>query len=88
MSESAMQQVPEDHPLKKAWDAYVKTPEYQNSLHWAMTIEPMIQAGDPDAKMKRYGLMPVEQRQQHVFGSLWSAFSAGFEASGGKRHSA
>lgn len=68
---------PADSPLMLAWKAYQTTDEFKNSLHWAMTIAPMLQAGDPEAERKRYSLMPVEQSEQHVMGSLWAAFCAG-----------
>lgn len=69
--------VPADDPLMVAWGAYQGTESFKNSLRWAMTIQPMLQAGDPDAERKRYGLMPVEQRERHVMGALWAAFVAG-----------
>ncbi len=73
-----------DHPLKKAWDAYKATEDYANSKGWALQTSPMIQVGDPDAERKRrYELMPFDQRERHVEGSLWSAFVAGFSAAGG-----
>ena len=61
-----------------AWEAYKATPDYANSKHWAMTIQPMMFTGDPESK--RYGLMPIEQREQHVEGSLWAAFLQGWQA--------
>jgi len=76
--------VPKDSDLAKAWAAYKDTHDYRNSKHWALTVAPMIQVGDPDADRKRYSLMPIEQREQHVEGSLWGAFMAGFTAAGGK----
>jgi hypothetical protein len=72
--------VPADHPLMLAWNAYKETEEFKNSKKWALTIAPMIQAGDPDAERKRFSLMPIEQRETHVDGSLWAAFMAGFAA--------
>lgn len=75
---------PKDSELSKAWEAYRDTEDYRNSKHWAMTIAPMIQVGDPDADRKRYSLMPVDQRERHIEGSLWAAFMAGFGAAGGK----
>ena len=70
--------VPDDHPMMIAWKAYMATDDYKNSKHWAMTIAPMLQHGDPDADRKRYSLMPVEQRERHVEGSLWAAFIEGW----------
>lgn len=72
--------VPEDHPLMVAWKVYKETAEFKNSKKWALTIAPMIQAGDPDAERKRFSLMPIEQREVYVEGSLWAAFMAGFSA--------
>jgi len=67
--------------MKIAWDAYQATESFANSKKWALTIAPMIQAGDPDGEMKRAcEIMPLEQRDRHVQGSLWAAFVAGFYA--------
>jgi len=71
---------PEDHPLMIAWNSHKQTDEYKNSKHWALAIQPMIQVGDPDADRKRYQLMPVDQREQHIEGSLWAVFCAGYNA--------
>ena len=84
MSASASTPCPDNHPLTVAFKKYEATDDFKNSKHWAMTVAPMIQAGDPDAERKRYSLMPVEQRERHILGSLWAAFSAGFAAAGGK----
>lgn len=77
-----MSLVPADHPLMKAWEGYRATNEYQNSKRWALRIAPMVSPDDPDAERKRLSLMPIDQREQHVEGSLWAAFSAGFTAAG------
>lgn len=74
---------PSDSDLMKAWKAHQDTDAYRNSRHWALTIAPMVQAGDPEGERKRYGLMPVEQRERHIEGSLWAAFLAGWNAAGG-----
>jgi hypothetical protein len=71
---------PADHPMMLAWEAYKETEAFKNSKHWAMTVAPMIQVGDPDAERKRYELMPAEQRSRHVDGSLWAAFVQGWTA--------
>jgi len=72
--------LPKDHPLMQAWEKYKASEDFKNSLGWAMQIAPMVQAGDPDGEAKRrFELMPREQREQHVIGSLWAAFSAGFD---------
>lgn len=78
-----MVQLPADDPMMQAWAAYKATPEYKNSVRWALTIAPMLQAGDPEAETKRLSLAPIEQRTQHVEGSMWAAFSAGFRATEG-----
>lgn len=73
--------VPADDPLRVAWDAYKATPEYANSKAWALHIAPIVQAAAPDAEHKRrFEIMPFEQRERHVEGSLWGAFVAGFNA--------
>jgi len=73
-----------DHPLKKAWDAYRATEDYANSKGWALQISPMVQVDDPDAERKRrHEIMPFDQRERHVEGTLWAAFLAGFSAAGG-----
>lgn len=72
-----------DSPLMIAWEAYKQTEEFKNTLHWALTIAPMIQAGDPQAERRRYELMPLEQREGHVIGALWAAFMQGFQSSVG-----
>lgn len=80
MPSDTMSPTPKDHPMKKAWDAFKATEEFRNSRRWALTIAPMIQAGDPDAQRKRLSLMPIEQREQHVDGALWNAFVHGWRA--------
>lgn len=75
---STQQALPKDHPLMLAWEAYKQTEEYKNAKHWALTIQPMIQATDPEAERKRYSLMPIEQRERHIEGSLWAMFYAGW----------
>lgn len=77
----AMQPVPNDDPVMIAWRAYIATDDYQNSKNWALQIAPMVHAGDPDGELKRrHELMPFGQRAQHVEGSLWAAFIAGWAA--------
>lgn len=72
--------VAKDDPLSIAWEAYRATANYKSAKHWALVIAPLIQAGHPDAERLRYGLMPIDQRENHVEGSLWAAFLAGYEA--------
>jgi hypothetical protein len=64
--------VPDDDPLMIAWKAYIATADFKNSKHWAMRIR---------AERTDYEIMPFEQREQHVMGSLWAAFAAGFTLS-------
>lgn len=76
---------PADHPLMVSWKAYQGTEDFKNSKHWAMVLAPLVQMGDPDADRKRlYGIAPIEERERHLMGSLWSCFMAGFAAAGGK----
>lgn len=85
MEAAAQAPCPEDHPLRKAWDAYKATWAFENSKGWAMQIAPMVQAGAPDADhWRRFEIMPFEQREHHVEGSLWAAFMEGYRAAGGK----
>jgi hypothetical protein len=78
---TAMTPISDDHPLKQAWDAYKATDDYANSKNWAMQISPLVQASDPDAEAKRrFDIMPREQRERHVEGSLWAAFMEGYRS--------
>jgi len=78
---TAQAPVPDNHPLMVAWKKYQQTDEFANSKKWALQIAPMVQAMDPDGEAKRlYDIMPREQRERHVQGSLWAAFMAGLEA--------
>lgn len=77
----AMTPVDPNSPLAKAWDEYKGSDAFRNSKKWALTIAPMLQAGSPDFEMKRAcEIMPFDQRERHVDGSLWSAFVAGYNA--------
>lgn len=70
-----------DHPMRAAWEAYQATEDFKNTKHWAMKISPMARAGDPNADaILSYELMPREQRERHVQGSLWACFMAGWTA--------
>lgn len=79
---NAMSPLPKDHPMMVAWEAHKATEDYANSLHWALRVMPMLQAGAPEAVTKAdvCGLMPLEQRTRHVEGSMWAAFLAGWDA--------
>lgn len=79
--ETTMAAVAADHPMKKAWNAYIATWGYQNSKGWALQIAPMIQEGSRDGEQRRrFEIMPFDQRERYVEGSLWAAFTAGYEA--------
>lgn len=52
---SSQSLVPNDHPLKIAWDKYKLTEDFQNTKRWVIHSE-------------------------HVEGSLWATFMAGFNA--------
>lgn len=81
----ASAEVSADSPLRRAWDAYRATLAYERSKGWALHIAPTVQAGTPDAEhYRRFEIMPFEQREQHVEGSLWAAFTEGFRAAAGK----
>jgi hypothetical protein len=84
MSVEVMTPYPLDSPLMKAWEAYRATENYKNSKHRALTIWPMLQHDDPGADRKRYSLIPIEDRERYVEGSLWGAFMEGFRSAGGK----
>lgn len=82
----AMSEVPKGDPLRIAWEAHQATEDFKNTKHWAMMIAPMVQVGDPDGDAKRsYDLMPREQRERHVMGSLWACFVAGWTAANSRR---
>ena len=78
---NAMAPVPADHPLMVAWTAYKTTEDFTNSLYWAMTTMRMRQE-----RAEEHGIDPAanvatdEMRQERVVGSLWGAFTAGFNA--------
>jgi len=80
MPEEAMSPVAKDDPLSIAWEKFKTTGRYANAKHWALSIQPMIQASDPEAERKRYSLMPIDQRERHIEGSLWAVFMEGFNA--------
>lgn len=78
-----MTECPMEHPLRKAWEAYKATSAFQNSKGWALQIAPIVQAGSPVAeRQRRFELMPFDERERHVEGSLWAAFMAGYSAAG------
>ena len=77
MSHNVQEPIASDDPLKVAWDAYQQTEDFQNSKHWVMRVAPMIQSGS-DEQRQAEDLMPHDQRERHVMGSLWAAFMAGY----------
>lgn len=57
-----------DHPLMKAWEKYKAGPEYANSLKWART-----------ARVEDHADGALTLTYPHTEGSMWAAFSAGFD---------
>lgn len=56
---NTMSPVPNDHPLKLAWEQFRSTEEFSNSRQWA-------------------------SKDEHLDGSLWAAFVAGWYRAGGE----
>lgn len=79
-----MQRLPDDHPLMKAWETYQNTDGFKDSLYWATT--PTVMRKE---RAQEHGVEPEDnvanpiQREQYAKGSLWAAFMAGWQASGG-----
>lgn len=69
---SDMTPVPKNHPLMIAWEAHKATPEYENSLKWAMTLSLEDRGSGVQAIM-----------HPHTEGSMWACFLAGWQAKGG-----
>ena len=83
---SAQQPAPQNSELMKAWKEYQETEDFKNSLFLATTTTVVRQE-----RVEELGLVDPEanqadprQREQYAKGSLWAAFSKGFEAAGGK----
>jgi hypothetical protein len=75
---AAMQQVPPDNALMKAWNAYQETDDFKNSLIWA-TVTRYTDAGNQNFVVDEAANQISDfQREQHAKGSLWAAFMAGF----------
>ena len=70
---TAMQKLPDDHPLIVAWEKYRATEEAMNSDKWARML---------DVSVTMQGQIIVGH--PHLMGALWAAFMAGFEAAGGE----
>lgn len=85
----ASQAVPDDSPLMVAWKVYKATWAFERSKGWALQIAPMTQVGGADAeRQRRFEIMPLDQRERNVEGSLWAAFAEGFAAARGSREKA
>lgn len=76
MSE-AQSQLPAEHPIMIAWDSYKKSSEFKSSKHWALVIVPRY---DHPGAESGCVLLPFDQRERLVEGSLWAAFLAGYKA--------
>jgi hypothetical protein len=64
----AMQGLPFDHPMMKAWNEFCATDEFKTALMWA-------------CKTQYDDGRPIDdiQREQHAKGSMWLAFTKGME---------
>lgn len=72
------QQVPKDHPMMKAWEAYQATDEFKNSYGWAtkaIDFAVLPKPKDPTANAFTH-----DNYRNAVKGSLWAAFVEGFNA--------
>lgn len=63
---------PPDSLLMRAWEAYQKTEEFENTLYWLIY-----------AKRQAFE-QASEGKRQTTLGSLWAAFCAGYTAAGGQ----
>lgn len=61
--------LPDNHPMKKAWNAFQETDEFKNALKWSVAMRYDDGRSIDDL-----------QREQHVKGGLWLAFTKGMEA--------
>ena len=68
----AMRAMSKDEPLMQAWEAFLKTEECANAKKWAETCE------------FRYHDGELAVAHQHLQGSFWAVFMAGWIAAGGK----
>ncbi len=62
--------LPDDHPMMKAWKEFEGTDEFKSALEWAYRTE--YKDGRPIDNL---------QREQHIKGSMWLAFTKGMEVS-------
>lgn len=66
LEEAPPQALPNDHPMKKAWDEWCDTDEFKNALRWA--VETKYDDGRPVSDINR---------EQHAKGAMWLAFTKG-----------
>lgn len=75
---------PPDSALMKAWEAYKATEDYANSYGWATRYIP---EDDPEEieRIRSSGSNPWtrQMKVQAVEGSLWAAFTQGWDGAGG-----
>lgn len=76
-------EMPMSDPMQQAWEQYRSSESYANSKHWALRVAPMFLAGE--GREATHDLMPLEQRERHVDGSMWAAFVEGWNAAMGSR---
>ena len=60
--------LPADHPMMVAWNEFQETDEFKNALKWSVATK--YDDGRPIDDL---------QREQHVKGGLWLAFTKGME---------
>lgn len=65
---SEMTALPHDHPMMKAWNEWQSTDEFMDVLKWSVAT-----------KYDDGRLISDIQREQHVKGGLWLAFTKGIE---------
>ena len=70
---NASAEVPRNHPMRAAWEAYKASGAYQASLRWATEVT--ITAHD--------GSNHINVRHPHIDGAMWAAFCEGWKTAGG-----
>ena len=68
--------VPADHPMMAAWNRFQETDEFKNILMWSVATVYPDQDGKPISDLNR---------EQHVKGGLWLAFTKGWEVADERR---
>ena len=63
--------LPSNHPMMKAWNEWCATDEFKNVLRWSV-----------ETKYDDGRHIDDIQREQHVKGGLWLAFTKGMEIRG------